>query len=81
LFLNHSTLERSLERAKRKSQSRLKKLESEIEIMVSTHTLQVIFTFMFNKSMYLIVTVQFYWCLGEHFKRKNRCTGNNHYEL
>ncbi|XP_026810834.1 colorectal mutant cancer protein [Rhopalosiphum maidis] len=37
----NTTLERSLERAKRKSQSRLKKLESEIEIMVSTHTLQV----------------------------------------
>lgn len=37
-------LERNLERAKRKSQSRLKKLESEIEIMVSTHTLQVTFT-------------------------------------
>lgn len=43
MFLNNSTLERSLERAKRKSQSRLKKLESEIEIMVSTHTLQVIY--------------------------------------
>ncbi|KAF0748631.1 colorectal mutant cancer protein [Aphis craccivora] len=37
----NTTLERNLERAKRKSQSRLKKLESEIEIMVSTHTLQV----------------------------------------
>ncbi|XP_060870656.1 uncharacterized protein LOC132945054 [Metopolophium dirhodum] len=37
----NTILERNLERAKRKSQSRLKKLESEIEIMVSTHTLQV----------------------------------------
>jgi len=41
LRTENTTLERSLERAKRKSQSRLKKLESEIEIMVSTHTLQV----------------------------------------
>lgn len=48
LFIYNSTLERSLERAKRKSQSRLKKLESEIEIMVSTHTLQVIFIIINN---------------------------------
>jgi len=41
LRTENTTLERNLERAKRKSQSRLKKLESEIEIMVSTHTLQV----------------------------------------
>lgn len=49
-----STLERSLERAKRKSQSRLKKLESEIEIMVNTHTLQVIFLMML-KNKYILL--------------------------
>ncbi|XP_050431525.1 colorectal mutant cancer protein isoform X1 [Adelges cooleyi] len=41
LKTENSSLERSLERAKRKSQSRLKKVESEIEIMVENHSLQV----------------------------------------
>lgn len=80
MFLNYRVLERNLERAKRKSQSRLKKLESEIEIMVSTHTLQVTFTDMFNKSLYLIVTIQLNWCLGEQFKRENCCLGIDNYE-
>ncbi|XP_050522830.1 colorectal mutant cancer protein [Daktulosphaira vitifoliae] len=41
LKTENSLLERNLERSKRKSHLRLKKLESEIEIMVENHSLQV----------------------------------------
>jgi len=76
LFFNNSTLERSLERAKRKSQSRLKKLESEIEIMVCTHTLQVVSICDDEKiilfSRYIITNI--FDHLGKDVKRKNSRT-------
>lgn len=58
-YVNNSTLERNLERAKRKSQLRLKKLESEIEIMVGTHTLQVV-THAVNIEKSLTLTFYYY---------------------
>lgn len=76
LFFNNSTLERSLERAKRKSQSRLKKLESEIEIMVGTHTLQVMCICDVEKIIifprYIITNI--FYHLGKDVKRENSCT-------